>query len=243
MTPSVPDNGYRAATRDVLDTAMGRNERPDPVGPVTGGPAGNAVLTAWLGLLLLVLFFLEGLTVLDVRGFLTWHVALGALLVPPVLVKTATTGWRVLRYYTRQRAYQEAGPPPLLLRLLGPLVVLTSLVLLGSGVVLVLLGEESSRQALVDLAGVRVDWVGLHQGVFFVWFAVMTVHVLARVLPALRLAIRRDGVPGGVQRFAVLTISLVLAAGTAVWLVGAEGSWQHRGFDDHEHHDGIARAR
>jgi len=244
MVESVPDRGYRAATRDVVDTALGRNERPDPVRPVSGGPAGNAALTAWLGLVLLVLFFLEGLTVLDVRGLITWHVALGALLVPPVLAKTATTGWRVVRYYARQRDYQEAGPPPLLLRLLGPLVVLTSLVLLGSGVVLVLLGEESSRLALVDLAGVRVDWVGLHQGVFFVWFAVMTVHVLARVLPAFTLAVRRHGVPGGVLRGAVVTVSLVLAVGTAVWLVGAEGSWRHRGFDDRgDVHVGTARAR
>src|SRR3954454_472924 len=232
MVHSAPEHGYRTATRDVVDTALGRNERPDPVRPVTGGPAGNAVLTAWLGLVLLVLFFLEGLTVLDVRGLITWHVALGALLVPPVLVKSATTGWRVVRYYTGQREYRAAGPPPLLLRLLGPLVVVTSILLLGSGVALVLLGEESSRQALVSLGVLRVDWVGLHKGVFFVWFAVMAAHVLARMLPAFRLAVRRHGVPGGVQRLAVLTVSLALAAGTAVWLVGADGSWQHRGFDD-----------
>ena len=239
----MPESAVRATPlRDVVTTALGRSERPDPVLPGTGGPAGNALLTAWLGLVLLVLFLLEGLTLLDVRGLLTWHVALGALLVPPVLAKTATTGWRVVRYYTGQREYRAAGPPPLVLRLLGPLVVLTSLVLLGSGVALVLLGEESSRKPILSVPGLRLDWVGLHKGVFVVWFAVMAAHVLARTLPALRLAVRTHGVPGITRRVAALTLSLVVAAGAAVWLVGAEGSWKHgRGGDEGEDHVGIAQ--
>lgn len=226
--------------RDLVATALGRRERLDPVLPGSGGPAGNALLTAWLGLVLLVLFFLEGLTLLDVRGLITWHVALGALLVPPALAKTATTGWRIVRYYSGRREYQAAGPPPLVLRLLGPLVVLTTLVLLGSGVALILLGEESSRQPLVTAIGLRVDWLGLHKGVFAVWFAVMTAHVLARIVPALRLAIRRHGVPGITRRVAALTLSLAVAAGAAVWLVGAEGNWGHGRFSERGGDDGIS---
>ncbi len=220
--------GRETPLHDVLTTALGRRERPDPVLPRTGGPAGNALLTAWLGLVLLVLFFLEGVTLLDVRRMITWHVALGALLVPPALAKTATTGWRIVRYYSGQREYREAGPPPLLLRALGPLVVLTTLLLLGSGVVLVLLGQESSHRSVVT--GIPVDWVGLHKGVFVAWFAAMTAHVLARTLPAVRLALRRHRVPGISPRVAALTLSLALAAGAAVWLVGAEGSWTHGRF-------------
>jgi hypothetical protein len=229
--------GELAPLHDVVATALGRRERLDPVLAGTGGPAGNALLTAWLGLVLLVWFFLEGLTLLDVRGLISWHVALGALLVPPAVVKTATTGWRIVRYYSGQREYRTAGPPPLVLRLLGPLVVLTTLGLLASGVLLVLLGEERSRQSLVDVFGFRLDWVGLHQASFWAWFVMMTVHVLARVLPALRLVIRRHGVPGISYRVAALTLSLVIAAGAAVWLVGAEGDWGHSRFgegdDDH----------
>lgn len=217
---------------EVVASALGRQERPDPVLPGTGGPAGNAVLTAWLGLVLLVLSFLEGLTLLDVRQLITWHVALGALLVPPAVAKTATTGWRVARYYAGNRGYRQAGPPPLLLRLLGPLVVLTTLVLLGSGVALVLLGEEASRRPILNVSALGFDWVGLHKAVFVAWFAVMAAHVLARLLPALRLALRRHGVPGVSQRVAAVTLSLVLAAGTAVWLVGAEGSWKHGRFGE-----------
>jgi hypothetical protein len=228
---SVPA-GRETPLHDALTTALGRRERPDPVLPRTGGPAGNALLTAWLGLVLLVLFFLEGLTLLDVRGLITWHVALGALLVPPVVAKTATTGWRIVRYYAGRREYREAGPPPLLLRVLGPLVVLSTLLLLGTGVVLVLLGQDRSHRSVVT--GIPVDWVGLHKGVFFVWFAVMTAHVLARALPAVRLTLRRHRVPGLGRRVAALTLSLAVAAGAAVWLVGLDGSWARGGAGDRD---------
>lgn len=44
----------------------------------------------------------------------------------------------MLRYYRGNKGYKTSGPPPLLLRLLGPLVVLTSLTLLVTGTTLVL---------------------------------------------------------------------------------------------------------
>jgi hypothetical protein len=43
------------AISDVLNTARGRRRRRDAALPRTGSPAGNARLTAWLGLTLLVL--------------------------------------------------------------------------------------------------------------------------------------------------------------------------------------------
>src|SRR5690242_1771743 len=118
---------------DLLGEAAGRSHRRDAVLPRTGGPAGNARLTAWTGAILLVLFVAEVVTLLDVRGLIDWHVALGVLLVPPALLKVASTGWRFLRYYTRGRPYVEAGPPIVPLRLLGPLVIVFTLGLLGSG--------------------------------------------------------------------------------------------------------------
>ena len=239
---SIPGVGS-APMREAVEVALGRRDRPDPVLPGTGGPAGNALLTAYLGLVLLVLFFLEGLTLLDVRGLISWHVALGALLVPPAVAKTMTTGWRIVRFYAGQPDYRTAGPPPLALRVLGPLVVLTTLLLLGSGVALVLLGEESSRRAFLDVLGVRLDWLGLHKTVFWAWFVTMTAHVLGRTLPALRLVTRRQGAPGITFRVAAVSASLVLAAATAVWLVGAEGTWGRDHFGDHREHDGAARSR
>ena len=107
-----PRARLRTEALAVADEAIGRGHRSDPVLGTTGGPAGNARLTAWTGLALLVLIVAELFTLLDVRGLLSWHVVIGVLLVPFALLKTATTGWRILRYYTGARPYRSAGPPP-----------------------------------------------------------------------------------------------------------------------------------
>src|SRR6185369_10099690 len=123
----------RALAEQTYAEAIGRTHRDDPVRPGTGGPAGNARLTAWTGVVLLALFAAELVTLLDVRGLIGWHVAVGVLLVPPALVKTGSTGWRIIRYYTGDRSYRRAGPPPGPLRILGPLVVVSTLAVLASG--------------------------------------------------------------------------------------------------------------
>jgi len=122
----------RVIAGDAIGQATGRAHRDDEVLPGSGGPAGNARLTAWTGLLLLLLFGAELITLLDVRGLLSWHIAVGVLLVPPALVKTASTSWRIIRYYTGNAPYRRAGPPPLALRVLGPLVVGATLAVLAS---------------------------------------------------------------------------------------------------------------
>ncbi|TAM85337.1 MAG: hypothetical protein EPN43_11715, partial [Jatrophihabitans sp.] len=64
------------------------------------GVEGNSRLTAVNGMVLLVLLAVEGVTILDVRGMITLHMYLGVLLVGPVVLKCASTGYRILRYYT-----------------------------------------------------------------------------------------------------------------------------------------------
>lgn len=219
---------------ELLAVASGREHRPDPVAPRTGGPAGNASLTAWTGLLLLVLIAAELVTLLDVQGLISWHVALGTLLLPPALLKTAATSWRVLRYYTGSRDYREAGPPPLLLRMLGPLVVVCTLAVLGTGLLLVVLGPDTSRTG-VHLLGQRVDYVSVHQAAFAVWAAVTGLHVLARIVPALRLTVvpgrsSRRPVPGVPWRGAALGMTMAGALVGAVLVVNAAADW-HDGFE------------
>src|SRR3954469_11104275 len=136
----------------VVASALGREHRDDPVVDHSGGPAGNARLTAWLGLLLLLAFAVEGVTLLSVGSMMVVHIALGVVLVALVLGKTASTGWRILRYYLGNPAYRRAGPPPLLLRLLGPLVVIGSLAVLGSGLALVAVGRHA-HDSLFAVAG------------------------------------------------------------------------------------------
>lgn len=229
----------RKPVADVIAEAAGRRHRNDAVIAGSGGPAGNAILTAWTGLSLLVLGVAELLTLFDVRGLITWHIAIGALLVPPALVKIGSTGWRILRYYRRNPPYLEAGPPATAMRLLGPLVVVSTVALLGSGIVLVLLGEQQSRQPIVSTLGFRVDWITVHQATFAVWAVATGLHLLGRIVLALQLTVRADRtrpVPGRIRRVTLLGVATVTAAVLAFLLIGAEGTWGHDDFEPGDHH-------
>ena len=225
------------AVADTLAEATGRDSRDNPVLARTGGPAGNTLLTAWTALVLLALSVAELLTLFDVRGLISWHVALGALLIPPAVMKTASTGWRMASYYLGRRPYEVAGPPPLLLRLLGPLVVVSTLGLLATGVLLILLGEEEARRTTISVLGFRADWVTAHQGFFAVWAAAAGLHLLGRIVPALRATVLRGSaaehdVPGRWARVLWFAVMVVGAAALAVVLVHADSSWASHGFGD-----------
>ena len=74
------------------------------------GVAGNARLTAANAVVLLVLLAAEGVTILRVHQLLSPHVFIGMVLIPPVLLKVASTTWRFARYYVG--ALRQAQPPP-----------------------------------------------------------------------------------------------------------------------------------
>ena len=226
MTQVAPA-GLSRIVGDVVATAAGAELRSDPVEPRTGGPAGNARLTAWTGLLLLVGFIAECFTLLSLHAMLSVHIFVGAFLVPLVLVKTATTGWRVARYYLGDAAYRTAGPPPLLLRLLGPLVVLTGLAVLGSGLALIPLAQSSG--SLMTVVGQRIDALTIHKICFVLWLVITGAHVLTRTVPALQLARggpgRRHRVPGRVTRAAVVTLTFAVSVATAVVVVDLPTTW------------------
>src|SRR4051812_38254085 len=108
-----------------------------------GGVRGNEILTSAAGAVLVLLLIAEGLTTLDLRGLLREHLILGLVLIPPVVLKLGSTGYRFGRYYTRARAYREKGPPALPLRLLAPVLVVSALVLFTSGVLLFAAGHRT----------------------------------------------------------------------------------------------------
>jgi hypothetical protein len=142
--------------------------------PVSKGadPRGNERLTAMTGAVLLVLFIAECLTLLNLGGFLTVHVFLGFVLLGPVCLKIGSTLWRFTRYYTGSVPYVRKGPPNPLERVVGPLVILTTLAVLGTGVALVVEGPGNG------------PWHQLHREAFLVWVAVILIH-LASYLPKL----------------------------------------------------------
>jgi hypothetical protein len=134
------------------------------------GPAGNSRLTAMTGVILLVLVAIEGLTLVSLRPLLPAHVFVGMLLIPPIALKLASTGYRFARYYTKDRAYILAGPPQLLMRALGPFVIVATLVLFGSGVAMLAIGPGQG-------------WVvNLHKASFIAWLVVTGIHVLGHIV-------------------------------------------------------------
>ncbi|HZY75945.1 MAG TPA: hypothetical protein VFE40_06470 [Jatrophihabitantaceae bacterium] len=219
-----------AALDAVIAEAIGRGHRKDPVAPRSGGPAGNARLTSWAGLALLVVIVAELVTLLNVSGLIRWHVGIGIVLTVLALLKTASTGWRIVRYYTGAATYGAAGPPPTVLRLLGPLVIVSTLGVLGSGYALTVIGQRASESTLFAVLGYRVSPLTLHQG-FFILFAVVTgLHLLARFTPAALLVSGRAApaaVPGRPGRIVVL-VATALAGLVAVLLLVPTVSGWHR---------------
>jgi hypothetical protein len=182
----------------------------------------NERLTSSTALVLLVLLAIEGVTVLRVHSLLTLHVFVGMLLIPPVLVKVSSTTWRFARYYLGSPEYRHKGPPPMALRVSGPFVVALTVVLFGTGVLL-LFGPVAWRGRLLQL----------HQVSFFIWFALMAVHVLGHLGDLARLSTKdwarrtRGLVPGSRVRRLAITLSLVAGLVLALLTVSRVGPWVH----------------
>jgi hypothetical protein len=193
-----------------------------PPGSSDAGVESNARLTGATAAILLVLLAIEGLTVLRVRSLLSWHVFVGMLLVPPVLLKIGSTAWRFARYYLGASAYRRKGPPPVLLRLLGPVVVILTVILFASGVGLVL-APHSLRHSLLFV----------HKASFVLWFGAMTIHVLGHLLDTARLApldwarrTRRD-VAGATARQWALAATLIVGAVLGILMLAPAAHYHH----------------
>src|ERR1700722_19653051 len=89
-----------------------------------GGTDGNEQLTAMTGAILIVLLAVIGVTILRMGQLISVHLFVGLLLLGPVALKVGSTGYRFVRYYTRDPAYRRKGPPETLLRVIAPIVVL-----------------------------------------------------------------------------------------------------------------------
>jgi hypothetical protein len=136
-----------------------------------------------------------------------------------------------MRYYTRERTYRAKGPPPPALRIIAPLVVLSTIAVFVTGIVLLALGP-----------GHRDPWLLLHKVSFIAWIAVTALHVLGH-LPGRGTSfrgaatLRNDiGIPGTGSRW--LAVSGAVAAGLvlAVVLIPEFSSWTAHGVIGHHHH-------
>jgi hypothetical protein len=165
-----------------------------------GGPDGNERLTSTVGLVLLVLLPVEAATTLSLHDYLSVHVFLGLLLIPPVALKLATTGWRFARYYLRNGPYRLKGPPRLFLRLLAPVLVASTVVLFGTGVAFLAVGHGGGLLLTVHAAG------------FVVWGVAVGLHVLAYLPHLVRHGLAHWRRGAGALGGTALRRSLVLGA-------------------------------
>ena len=197
-----------------------------------GGTDGNERLTTVTGLFLIALLAVLGVTIVFIGRLLWMHMFLGLLLIGPVVLKLMSTGYRFFRYYTSDPDYRRKGPPATALRLMGPVVVLSTVAVFGTGVALLALGP-SSRQPLGEL----------HKLSFFAWIAVVALHVLAHLREIVaylqRAAVTRrqlrlvpvepdgPGVPGAAGRVASLALAVGGGGVLAVALIPLFAGWTH----------------
>jgi hypothetical protein len=184
-----------------------------------GGTEGNEILTSAAAVVLIVLLAAEGYTIVNMRGLVSLHMFIGMVLIPPVLLKLASTGYRFFRYYTGARAYREEGPPLLPLRLMAPVLVASTIAVLLTGVLLLAAGHKSGTI------------LQLHQLSFIVFGVVFAVHFLAylprvvRSLGADWRAARRLAVPGAGFRGMLVAASVGGGAALALALLPAIDAW------------------
>jgi hypothetical protein len=215
MHTSLPDEAIspRAAARPA------RRSVGDALRERLGGTAGNEILTSAAAALLTVLLAAEGITIIRMGGLVSVHMFIGLLLIPPVLLKLGSTGYRFVRYYAGARAYREKGPPMLLLRLLAPVLVASTVAVLGTGVWLLALGHRSDQV------------LQLHQIAFIVFGVVFAIHFLAyapRMVRSLRAdwgPIRRQAIPGTGVRGMLVAASLGVGLALALSLLSAIEGW------------------
>jgi hypothetical protein len=170
----------------------------------------NTKLTAMVGLVIFVLLALEGVTIPFIGPLFTLHAFIGWVLLPPILLKISSTSYRFVMYYSGNYKYVKAGPPKPLLRIIAPLIILTTALLMWSGIEMVLIGPTGP--------GVRM-WFTIHRASFIIWFGLMAVHVLAYFLKASSFALpeftRKQGmhtlrVPWRNLRMALVVGSVVI---------------------------------
>jgi hypothetical protein len=188
------------------------------------GADGNSRLTGSVGMVLLAVLFVEGITILQVRQLITLHIFFGLLLIPPTMLKIASTFYRFVRYYRSSPSYVRHGPPPPLLRWTAPLLVIFTGVVLVSGVALLVVGPE--RPGLVLTA---------HKLSFVIWFALMALHVLGHVKDALVLS-RWDWWPradrarprGKGQRRGLVALTVLAGVALGAVLLPVASPWTNR---------------
>ncbi|MGI8412506.1 MAG: hypothetical protein ACR2LV_06040 [Solirubrobacteraceae bacterium] len=221
-----------SAARPVSRAATRGRRAPRAGALIGGGTDGNERLTTYTGVLLLVLLAVVGVTILRIGQLIWLHLFFGFLVIGPVGVKMASTGYRFVRYYTREPAYRKKGPPELILRLIAPIVVVSTVIVFASGIVLMFDGPRD-----------RGPWLSIHKVSFIVWGVLTAAHVLGHLssvgqsLRNARPSTAAPGVtPGAAGRWITIAGALVGGVVLAIVLTAQFAPWTAHGAFLHHHH-------
>jgi hypothetical protein len=230
-----PGRSRQASEQGLEGSRRGRRRRL-----TAGGTDGNERLTVVTGVVLIVLTAAIGVTIVWIGQLMWLHLFLGLALIGPVALKLASTGYRFVRYYTHDPAYRRKGPPIPALRVLAPVVVFLTAVLLGTGVALLFAGRDSGPLGEA------------HKICFIVWITFTAIHVLGHLPETLRVlsssagsrrqimalgtarpagvgpsAGMADRLEGGRGRAGALLVSLLAGVVLATALIGQFSVWTH----------------
>jgi hypothetical protein len=229
---SAVDTSGRAGADDM---AGFDSDRPDVCSAEgLGGVLGNERLTALAGGILLVLIVVEVVTTARLRTFMSAHVFVGMLLAGPLAVKLGSTGYRFLRYYTGAPAYVRKRAPRLPLRVLAVPLVAATLIVVGSGIGLLVVGPAPQPGLLL----------ALHKVGTVLWLPLITIHVVTYLWrvpqlvvddwrtrpapPAPGRGLRLGGNVGALVAGAIAAILVLPDA--APWVSWVEVTWESSSF-------------
>ena len=103
---------------------------------------GNERLTGLAGAVLLPLVLVVIVTAANAHALLPIHIFVGFLLIGPLAVMVGSTGYRFARYYANSPAFVRRGKPLLALRVLGPVLLVTTGMVVATGIALLLTGPS-----------------------------------------------------------------------------------------------------
>jgi hypothetical protein len=208
--------GMPDAPVPLVARGTGQNGRASRHTPKT---EANSRLTSLAGVVLFIHLAAQGVTILLIHNLLAAHVLVGFALLGPLAIKLGSVGWRFVRYYSGDADYRRAGPPRAFLRMVAPLVVLTTVVVFASGVAL--LAVQPGRGSALVL---------VHKASFVLWFGVMTIHVLAYAAAAARWSVADLAGRGPAKVLATRCARHLLIGGSLIvgFALGIAGlGWAH----------------
>lgn len=193
---------------------------PDRAGHAESSVARNERLTAVNGALLFAVIVGIAATVLLIRPLLSFHYMVGFALIPPLALKLYSTGYKFAKYYLHDRSFRQAGPPPAFLRFaVAPMLVASTVAVMGSGIELWAFGARFGTW-----------WLGAHTVSAVLFMAALFAHLLSHLRRSADAAGEDALHPadGAVTRRSVILACAILAVVLAVASLGYSSPFGYR---------------